>query len=185
MSDQTRRETDPPLYVDLDGTLVATDTLIVNLRLLAARRPWMAPLLPLFVLAGRSSFKERVARQVAINPAKLPYRGDVLDFLKAEKEGGRSIILATAAHHLVADPVARYLDIFDDVIASDRDHNLKGHAKLDAIRRHADGGDFSYMGDSMADLPILQAAGSAYLVNPSDRLLKAARASCCVERVFD
>jgi phosphoserine phosphatase len=185
MTDPSHGQTGPPLYVDLDGTLVATDTLIVNIRLLVRRQPWLAPVLPLFVLAGRSSFKERLASRVAIDPAKLPYRRDVLGFLETEKEGGRSIVLATAAHHLVAGPVARYVGIFDDVIASDRAHNLKGRAKLGAILKHAGGGDFCYMGDSMADLPILQAASSAYLVHPSDRLLKAARESCRIERIFD
>ena len=45
-------------------------------------------------------------------------------------------------------------------------------------------GIFDYMGDSIADLPIFQAARVAILVRPSKRLLKLARTSCRVWRVF-
>jgi len=185
MTEDTRAHAQPPLYVDLDGTLVATDTLIENVRLLLRRRPWMVFLLPFYILAGRASFKEHVARRATIDPSELPYRGDVLEFLREEKVRGRKLVLATAAHRLVAIPVARHIDIFDDVLATDESHNLKGRAKLAAIRDHAAGGAFAYMGDSRADLPILQAAAAAYLVHPSSGLLTAARSSCRIERVFD
>ncbi len=173
-----------PLYVDLDGTLISTDTLLVNTVALLRRRPWLAPLLPLFVVGGRAAFKDRVSRRAAIDPAALPYREDVLAFLREEKASGRVVVLATAAHRRIADPVAVHVGLFDDVIASDGGHNVKGRAKLEEIRRHA-GGDFDYMGDSFADLPILQASTRAYLVHPSRRLLAAARESCRIEKVFD
>ena len=184
MTEEDLQKSDSPLYVDLDGTLVSTDTLIVSIRLLIRRRPWEVPLLPLYALGGRASFKDRIVQRVEIDPATLPYRQMVLSFLQDEKRRGRAIVLATAAHLRVAEPVARHLGIFDDVIASDQTQNLKGRAKLGAIRRHSGGGDFGYMGDSMADLPILQAASAAYLVHPSTRLLKAARASCRIAKVF-
>lgn len=173
-----------PLYVDLDGTLISTDTLIVNTVALLRRRPWLAPLLPLFVVGGRAAFKERVSSRATIDPARLPYREDVMAFLREEKATGRNLVLATAAHRRVADPVAVYVGLFDDVIASDRGHNIKGRAKLEEIRRHA-GGDFDYMGDSFADLPILQASHRAYLAHPSRRLLAAAKETCRIERIFD
>jgi hypothetical protein len=37
----------PPLCVDLDGTLVAIDTLKKCLNLLVREKPWLSPLLPL------------------------------------------------------------------------------------------------------------------------------------------
>jgi phosphoserine phosphatase len=62
---------------------------------------------------------------------------------------------------------------------------MKGPLKLDAIRQHLGGGEFDYVGDSIADLVVLRAARRAFLVHPSRALLEAARASCRVERVFD
>jgi phosphoserine phosphatase len=71
------------------------------------------------------------------------------------------------------------------VIASDRVYNQKGVFKLRAIRDAVQMGVFDYMGDSIADLPIFQAAHEAILVHPSKRLLKRTRASCRVGRVFE
>ena len=182
---QDRSTSNPvPLYVDLDGALISTDTLLVNTVALLRGQPWLAPLLPLFVVGGRAAFKDRVSRRATIDPAALPYREDVLAFLREEKASGRVLVLATAAHRRIADPVAVHVGLFDDVIASDGGHNIKGRAKLEEIRRHA-GGDFDYMGDSSADLPILQASTRAYLVHPSRRLLAAARETCRIEKIFD
>jgi hypothetical protein len=93
--------------------------------------------------------------------------------------------LDRAAYRRIAEAVARHLGIFDAVIASDRVHDQKGVFKLRAIRDFVRMGVFVYMGDSIADLPIFQAAHVAILVHPSKRLLKRARASCSVGRVFE
>ena len=176
---------DSPLYVDLDGTLIPGDSLIHCIGLLIRQRPWILPVLPLFLLRGRAAFKDHIARRVAFDPARLPYRPTVQAFLETQRRTGRRLILATASHRLIAEEVAGHLDLFDGIIASDGSQNLKGRAKLAAITSHADGHPFSYMGDSMVDVPIFQAARTAILVAPSRRLLAIARATCHVESVFD
>jgi phosphoserine phosphatase len=178
-------EHDPPLFVDLDGTLTATDTLIESLRLLIRRKPYWAFLLPLHALRGRAAFKETVARLVTIDATRLRYREGLIDYLRGEKAKGRRLILATAAHRSIAESVAHHLGIFDAVIASDRDHNQKGAAKLASIRAVVGDGAFDYIGDSTADLPIFRAARVAILVSPSKDLLRRARACARVGRVFD
>jgi phosphoserine phosphatase len=167
-----------PLFVDLDGTLIATDTLRVSLILLARRRPWLVPLLPIHVLKGRAWFKDRIARWVAIDPANLCYHRDVLSFIEDQRALGRRIILATAANVRVGEAVASHLKLFHEVIASDDRTNLKGASKLRAILDHLGHSDFEYVGDSMSDLPILYAARRATLVNPSARLRILAPAHC-------
>ena len=175
---------DPPLFVDLDGTLIETDTLIVSLRQLMFRRPWVLLVLPFYVLRSRAAFKARLSRSVTIDPEGLPYRAEILAFLREEKLRGRALILATAAHSRIGESVARHLNIFDAVIASDDSHNVKGTAKLAVILDHVSGGSFDYMGDSTADLPIFRRAREAILVHPSSRLLERTRATCRVGRVF-
>jgi phosphoserine phosphatase len=176
---------DPPLFVDLDGTLIAADTLWVSVRRLIRAKPWWLFVLPFYVLGGRAAFKGRVARCVDLDPAGLPYRDDVLEFLRNEKKTGREIILATAADHRVADPISRHVALFDAVMASGDGRNLKGSAKLAAILEYTRGSPFDYMGDSMADLPILEAARTAYLVHPTPRLADQAAKTCRVGRTFD
>ena len=174
-----------PLIVDLDGTLIDGDTLHLSLALLARRQPWVIPALPLMVLSGRAQFKRFVSDRVSLDAQSLPYRADVLDFLRQEREATRRIILATAADRPIADAVATHLGLFDEIIASDGSHNAKGLGKLASIRAHLGQGDFDYVGDSMADLPVFRAARRAYLVCPGRSLSEAVRTGCRVAAVFD
>ena len=47
------------------------------------------------------------------------------------------MVLATAAHRSIAEPVAAHLGLFDSVLSSDDDRNLKGLEKLAAIRQES------------------------------------------------
>ena len=173
-----------PLIVDLDGTLIAGDTLHLSLAALARQRPWVMPVLPLVVVGGRARFKDFVSSQVDLDPASLPYRSDVLEFVRAERGSRRPIILATAAHRRIADAVAAHLALFDAVIATTASHNAKGVGKLDAIRAHLGNAEFDYVGDSMADVPVFRAARRSYIVCPGAALRNAVKTGCRVERVF-
>ena len=154
------------LVVDLDGTLTPTDTLFESVVRVAKRRPGQLLYLAGGMIASRARFKERVAEQGLFSPDLVPWRQDILDWLRSEKQGGRRIVLATASHHLVADAVAKHLGLFDEVIATAGDCNLKGEAKLEAIRERV-GGDFTYMGDSSADIPVWNGATAAIIAaNP-------------------
>jgi 4-hydroxybenzoate polyprenyltransferase len=149
-----------PLCVDLDGTLIATDSLWESILLLF--RTWHIFLLPFWLIRGRANLKYKVAQHVSLNVATLPYYENVLNFLEDEKQKGRVLVLATAAHESIAQAVAKHLDIFDVVMASDLDTNLKGVNKRDALIKRF--GVFDYIGDSSADIPIFEAANKPYLV---------------------
>lgn len=113
----------------------------------------------------------------------LPYREPFLAFLRTEKEKGRQLALATAAHRDIADAVSKHLGIFNEVLASDGRHNLKGKTKLEAIQaRYGDG--FVYAGDSQADLPIWKAAQAAVLVGVSSSVAQTVRSVTPIEREF-
>lgn len=173
-----------PLFVDLDGTVIKQDAMWISLRDIARTKPWLLAVLPFFVLAGRAAFKSGLAGFHTPDPALLPYRHDVLEFLQAEKDRGRRIILATAANQRVAESVFEYLGLFHDVMASNSRRNLKGPTKLAAILGYTNGRPFDYMGDSMADLPILEAAATGYLVHPRRRLAELATKTCRIGRIF-
>ncbi len=172
-----------PLVVDLDGTLTASDTLVESFLALLRVRPWAA-LASLWALRrGRAAFKQAVAGAGAFDARHLPLRPDLLDYLAGERARGRAVVLATAADRSVAEAVARRLGVFDRVLASDGVHNLKGSAKLEAIRREC-GEAFSYVGDSRADLPIWRAARSAVLVAVDPALARQAAGVTTIEREF-
>src|SRR5262245_40473377 len=61
-----------PRCVDLDGTLLCTDTLWEEMILLLRRRPWLVFLAPFWLLRGRAHFKREVAANIELNVALLP-----------------------------------------------------------------------------------------------------------------
>ena len=162
-----------PLCVDLDGTLVTTDTLWENVLVLIRRRPVVAFVVPLWMLSGRARFKRRVVDSALLDPATLPYRRALIDALRETRARGRKLVLATAADRRIAEAVAQHLGLFDEIHASDGERNLKAGNKRDTLRAAYEQG-FDYVGDSHADEAILEAATRGYLVGASDRAAKIA-----------
>ena len=168
------------LFVDLDHTLVANDVLWLMTTLMIRSNPRILLHLLKGLLSGRGAMKRQLARHITPVPAQLPFREDVLRLVQQEKNNGRTVVLATATDMLWARVIARYVGLFDDVLASCDKHNLKGIAKLKAIQgycRAHDFDSFDYVGDSMADLPIWQCATKRYAIAPSQRVLSALAAS--------
>ncbi len=178
------RETDTLLCVDLDGTLLATDALWESLIVLLKARPWNLLLLPAWILRGKARFKREIASRTRLDPAPLPYREDVLEFLRQERRTGREIVLATASDQIIAVGIAEHLGLFTHVLASDGVVNLSGANKLQAVLAHAAGKGFDYVGNSTADLALWEHAEHALLVSPSARLLERASRLAPVKQVF-
>ncbi len=157
------------LAVDLDGTLIAADLLWECVFILIRRNMFMAFMIPLWlVLGGKKRLKHEVFSRVEIDPASLPYRPEVIDYIKAEKKRGRRIVLATASGHKQAEMIAAHLGLFDDYVGSDASRNLKSSAKTaHLIDSYGDAG-FDYMGNSRDDLKVFDAAREAVVVAPDD-----------------
>src|SRR4051794_15706544 len=100
-----------PIVVDLDGTLVTTDTLVESIFGLAKNNPGTLLRLPFWLLKGRAGFKRTVAAHTRIDVEHLPYHGSFLTYLRNEKDAGRRIILATAADESIAHSVADHLGL--------------------------------------------------------------------------
>lgn len=175
------------LFVDLDGTLVATDVLREALGLAIKRRPWVVLRFLCNIVRGRAAAKRVVAEHVIPEPARLPFREEIIRFISETRAGGRRVVLATASDAVWADAIARHVGCFDDVLASDGQHNLKGVGKLEAIQAYCQQYGFTafaYMGDAIADVPIWRQASQVYVVSPSPRLLTILHRECPPTRVF-
>ena len=172
MQEQTQTQLQPesellrPLCVDLDGTLVKSDTLVDSLLVLLRTHPASALKTFRWVLNGKAALKAQVANHVSLDVAHLPYNRPLLAWLEQERGQGRRIYLATGADARLAERIAAHLRIFDGVLASDGSTNLTGNNKLASLRAEFDGQDFDYIGNARPDLPLLEHAGAAMLANP-------------------
>lgn len=174
---------DVPLVIDLDGTLLRTDLLLESALRLIKQRPWLVLLLPIWFLRGRAYLKRKVSQAVKIDVSLLPAHEELLTWLRQEKAGGRRLILATASDYQQACSVAATLGLFDTVLGSDGQRNLKGRKKLKTLVDVC-GERFDYAGNSSADLAIWQGCRQAILVNTSKRVERLARRAGNVARVF-
>lgn len=159
-----------PLCVDLDGSLVRTDTLWESIALLCYRRPLLIFLLPFWLCKGKAGFKAQIAQYVRPDPALLPYRESLLSFLRAQHAAGRSLVLASAADQRIVDEVAGYLQIFTAAHGSTAAVNLSSQHKADLLAKTY--GSFDYVGDCAKDVPIWQRSEQAYLAGSASGLEK-------------
>ncbi len=165
-----------PLVIDLDGTLLRSDLLLEAGLLFLRDRPlaFWQPLV--WLKSGRAVLKERLAATIRIDVDHLPFDLEVLAWVRAERNAGRTIVLATASHHAWARQIADHLQVFDDVLATDGTRNLSAGNKRDVlVERYGERG-FDYVGNAHDDLPVLQVARRGYLVKPQPGLIRRVKA---------
>ncbi len=173
-----------PLVVDLDGTLLLTDMLHESSLQLVREAPWKALALPVWLAGGKAALKRRIAQQVEVPVAHLPYNQPLVTWLREQRATGRRVVLCTASDQALADAIAAHLGCFDAVMASDGATNLAGPAKADALVRAFGERGFDYAGNSRADLPVWRAARAAIVVNASASVARRAEAQGNVQRSF-
>jgi 4-hydroxybenzoate polyprenyltransferase len=162
--------------VDLDGTLVKSDTLVDSVLVLARHHPRALFRIPGWIAQGKASFKRHVTQAISLEVSALPYNQPLLEYLFHQHAEGRSIYLATAADRTLADRIAEHYPIFAGVLASDGALNLAGASKLNAFRERF-GDRFSYIGNARPDVPALTHCAEPMVANPTAALMAGLRAA--------
>jgi 4-hydroxybenzoate polyprenyltransferase/phosphoserine phosphatase len=162
---------DVPLCVDLDGTLVSTDTLHESLLIAVKRRPALLFRLPFWLARGKAGFKRRLTAEAALDCSLLPYRPDLLEWLREQKSDGRRLCLVTASDQSVADAVSTHLNpLFDQAWGSDGTRNLSGSRKRKYLVERFGEKGFDYAGDARIDLPVWESARTAIVAGAAPEL---------------
>ena len=149
--------------VDLDGTLLCTDVLYESLLLLLRKNLLFIFFVPFWLFVGKANLKRQISLRVSLPPEDLPYDERVLDYLRSTK--GRPRVLCTASDILLAQPIADYLGVFEEVVASDGLCNLSGKAKSDALLKRFGKHGFDYAGNSQDDIHVWRNSRAALVVN--------------------
>jgi 4-hydroxybenzoate polyprenyltransferase/phosphoserine phosphatase len=165
---------EPPLVVDLDGTLLRSDLLVESFSATVATRPLKALGGLLALRDGKAALKARLAQDVQLDFAPMPWNEDLLDLLAAERARGRRLYLASAADRSLVEAVAAHFGFFDGVFASDGTTNLSGSAKAAALCAAFGEGGFDYAGNDKVDLKVWEKAAGVLVVNANAKLARKA-----------
>lgn len=174
-----------PIVVDLDDTLARTDFFYESLLKFIKKNP-LNLFRAIFILftKGKAFLKSRICEEVNVNASLIPYDDELIEWLKEKKELGHKVILATATHQKFAQQVGNHLGIFDQVLATNEQINLKGENKQKKLIELFGEKQFTYVGDSFADLKVWKSAKSAVVMHPSKKLLQQVQSIIQVEKIF-
>jgi hypothetical protein len=167
---ETPQQNDPPLCVDLDGTLTKGDSTVRMGLHLVLTRPWLALAIPYWDRQGRARLKEELARRVPPDAISWRYNQTLIEWLRQQHADGRRLILASGSNYRVVAAVARHVGLFDEFIASDAATNFAGAAKATGLVQRF--GTFDYIGNSKKDVAVWRQSRACYLVTNSKRLTK-------------
>jgi 4-hydroxybenzoate polyprenyltransferase/phosphoserine phosphatase len=159
--------------VDLDGTLILTDSLHEQIAAALFSRPRSFFQTVPHLLRGRASVKAALSNEIDLSVARLPLYEDLVVWLQEEVTKGREIHICSAAHQSIVDGIASRIGIFKTAVGSDT-INLKGEAKADYLAKRFPCG-FVYVGDSFSDLAVWRVASGVVLANAGSVVSKAAR----------
>lgn len=143
-----------PLCIDMDGTLVRTDTLYECLISLIREKILYLIFIPFWLMRGKAYTKSRLAKHSSLKYEYLPYETNLIKWITQEHNSGRKIILATGADEIIAKGVANHLKIFHEVIGSNGVVNLSGLTKLRELEQRYGKNNFDYVGNSRKDIEI-------------------------------
>ncbi|HKX33633.1 MAG TPA: UbiA family prenyltransferase [Blastocatellia bacterium] len=164
-----------PHCVDLDGTLIKTNTLLEAAMALIRTTPWAAIFLPFWLMRGQAYLWQRLSERTFINPALLPYREEVLEYLEREKRTGRELVLISGSNQAMVEKVAHHLGLFHRFFGSTETVHLVGPAKLAVLLELYGRKAFDYLGDSNQDFSIWRESQRAIIVSRNRSLIKRVR----------
>jgi 4-hydroxybenzoate polyprenyltransferase len=173
-----------PLVVDLDGTLLRSDMLLETGMAFVRHKPLSLFKVFGWLTKGKAVLKEELALANPIDVSVLPFDPVVIELIEDERRKGRTIVLATASHHSLAESIAEHLQLFDLVLASDANRNLSAHRKRDLLVEQYGEGGFDYVGNSHDDILVWASARKAYVVNPESGVERRAQSHGNVQQVI-
>jgi 4-hydroxybenzoate polyprenyltransferase len=170
----TSESDDWPLVIDLDGTLIRTNSFDETFLDALRAAPLALWMLPIRCVIDRPAVKAFLAERSPLDVETWPVRQDFLDYVEAQFKAGRKIVLATGADRRVAEAIVVRFPFISEVIASDGACNMKGQTKALRLRERFPNG-FIYAGDAAADLAVWQVGSASVLVNATSGVVRRAK----------
>ncbi len=160
---------EPPLVVDLDGSLIKTELPWESFLAVLIKYPYqlLKIIKQKIKVKEEGYFKIELEKWAGLSLKDMPFTKKFLNYLKEEKARGRTLILCTGSTQTYAEKIQKLVGLFDQVWGSTLGKNLVGKKKaLFLVGKYGEK-QFDYAGNSMADLKVARSARKFILVNPS------------------
>ena len=159
------------IVVDLDESLIECDLLLEGLNKVIRSNPdKLSQLVGALLTGSKLELKTLAVKLSPIDATSLPFNSAVIDYLVASKANGSVLILLTASHEDWGHAIEDHLKIFDHVFGTSVEHgNLKGKAKVKLLEETFPGQEFTYIGDSISDVPVWDSAEEVVFAGKSSR----------------
>jgi 4-hydroxybenzoate polyprenyltransferase len=155
-----------PLCVDLDGTLVLTDTFYESFFLLLKKNAFYFFYIFIWAFYGKAYLKNKISSIADIDVSILPYNQALISWLKNKKSSRQKIYLTTGASHHIAKKVSKYLGLFDGVISTNK-INMTGKNKAKKLTAFFGKNSFDYIGNSFSDIHVWKNSRKIFVSNCS------------------
>ena len=152
------------LCVDLDGTLIRSDSLWELILRTLRHNPFYILLIPILLMKGKCLLKQRLSEKFGKFIKNLPFNSDVISYIVKRKKSGDKIWLVTACNEHLAKSIAEKTGLFDGVYGSSESINLRGEKKAAFCESTFGVGNFDYIGDSLADFPVWEKSSTPIIV---------------------
>lgn len=159
---------EPPLVVDVDGTLLRTDLLQEAVLQFVAHHPFEMWRLAGWLMAGKAALKSGLADRVDPGIATAPLREEPMRLMRAAKAEGRTVCLASASDSRYVQALAERIGGIDFVFGTEPGANLAGQAKAEQLAAKFGERGFDYIGDSPIDFAVWRRARKALVVAHSN-----------------
>jgi 4-hydroxybenzoate polyprenyltransferase len=153
-----------PLCLSLDGTLTSVRT--ADERLLAAAKHSAEGFLgSLAAFSRRAGAAHRLGiADAQVDPDTLPFRHDLLEWLRAQQRAGRRLVLVADGDRAGAERVASHLNLFDEIATTEQYQGTAPERRRSALVALYGEHGFDYVGSDAADRIVWDAARRAIVV---------------------
>jgi 4-hydroxybenzoate polyprenyltransferase len=104
-----------------------------------------------------------VLKRVAFDVAMLPFRADLLQWLREERARGRRVVLVADGDPQLAEQIAAHLELFDEVARTDGAGSAAERKRRALVERFGERG-FDYAGSDAADMAVWETSRGAIVV---------------------
>ena len=166
------QDTQTPLVVDVDQTLLRSDLLLESFWTALGKDAWAALKTVYRNIGSRARLKHELAQLSDLDVGRVPVNEAVLERVRQAQSEGREVVLASGSDRKLVHRVAARFGIEGQHIGSTPERNLTGSTKSAALIDRFGVNGFDYIGDAPIDLKVWKDARQAVAVAPSPAILK-------------